>query len=88
MAAARAGRKPKSASDLESEMETLKSDLSRITDQLTVAATRKGREAVTAVRDVADNVAGTFQDSVQERPLATLGLAVGLGFLMGAIWRK
>jgi ElaB/YqjD/DUF883 family membrane-anchored ribosome-binding protein len=55
---------------------------------LTQVATRKGREAATAVRDVAGNVADTVEESVQERPLATLGLALGLGFLMGAIWRK
>jgi ElaB/YqjD/DUF883 family membrane-anchored ribosome-binding protein len=88
MAAARTGRKPRSASDLEGELETLKQDISRITDQLTQVATRKGREAATAVRDVAGNVADTVEESVQERPLATLGLALGLGFLMGAIWRK
>lgn len=87
MAAARS-RKAKSTSDLESELETLKGDLSRITDQLTGVASRKGREAATAVKDVAGNVADSFEQSVQERPLATLGLAVGLGFLMGAMWRK
>jgi ElaB/YqjD/DUF883 family membrane-anchored ribosome-binding protein len=88
MATRASGKRAKSASDLEGELDTLRQDLSRITDQLAQLATRKGREAATAVRDVAGNVAGTFEESVQERPLATLGLAVGLGFLMGAMWRK
>jgi ElaB/YqjD/DUF883 family membrane-anchored ribosome-binding protein len=87
MATAR-GRKAKTTGDLEGELETLRGDLTRITEQLTELAGRKGREAATAVRDVAGNVAGSFEESVQERPLATLGLAVGLGFLMGAMWRK
>jgi ElaB/YqjD/DUF883 family membrane-anchored ribosome-binding protein len=88
MAAARASKKAKSAGDLETELETLRQDLTRLTDQLGQLATRKGREAATAELDVAGNVADTFEESVQERPLATLGLAVGLGFLMGAMWRK
>jgi ElaB/YqjD/DUF883 family membrane-anchored ribosome-binding protein len=81
-------RKAKSTSDLEGDLETLKDDISRIADQLSQIAKRQGREAATAVRGAAENVAGTLEDSVQERPLATLGLAVGLGFLMGAMWRK
>ncbi len=45
-------------------------------------------EAADAMRDVRDSFAGAVEESVQERPLATLAMAVGLGFVLGAIWRR
>ena len=30
----------------------------------------------------------TLEDLIQQRPLATVGLALGLGFLIGAAWRR
>jgi ElaB/YqjD/DUF883 family membrane-anchored ribosome-binding protein len=53
-----------------------------------VASAREAqRDAVEAVRDVRDNVADAIDKSVRDRPYATLALAVGLGFIVGAIWR-
>ena len=51
-------------------------------------ASDKGREAVDAVRDVADTFGEALEDSLQRRPYATLALAAGLGFLFGATWRR
>jgi len=48
----------------------------------------KGKEAVRAVRDVRDNVADAIDKSLDERPYTTLALAVGIGFLLGAIWAR
>jgi len=47
-----------------------------------------GKEAVRAVRDVRDNVADAIDKSLDERPYTTLALAVGIGFLLGAIWAR
>jgi ElaB/YqjD/DUF883 family membrane-anchored ribosome-binding protein len=47
-------------------------------------AGRKGQEAMDNVREVGDAI----EKSVTKRPYATLGLAVGLGFLFGATWRR
>ncbi|HXW19187.1 MAG TPA: DUF883 domain-containing protein [Roseiarcus sp.] len=45
-----------------------------------------------ALSDAAQNAAAslgeTLEDLVQERPLATLGVALGLGFLLGLTWRR
>jgi ElaB/YqjD/DUF883 family membrane-anchored ribosome-binding protein len=30
----------------------------------------------------------SLEDAIQQRPLATLALAIGLGFLAGVIWRR
>jgi len=48
----------------------------------------KGKEAVQAVREVRDNVADAIDKSLDERPYTTLLLAVGIGFLLGAMWAR
>jgi ElaB/YqjD/DUF883 family membrane-anchored ribosome-binding protein len=49
-------------------------------DRLGVVANRAQSQAST--------LGDSLEDAVQERPLATLALALGLGFLAGVIWRR
>jgi ElaB/YqjD/DUF883 family membrane-anchored ribosome-binding protein len=51
-------------------------------------AEAKGQEAVDAVREVGDNVVDAIDESLRRRPYTTLALAVGIGFLFGATWRR
>jgi ElaB/YqjD/DUF883 family membrane-anchored ribosome-binding protein len=51
-------------------------------------AGQKGQEAVDNVREVGDTLAVAVDKSVTKRPYTTLALAVGLGFLLGATWRR
>jgi ElaB/YqjD/DUF883 family membrane-anchored ribosome-binding protein len=51
-------------------------------------AEAKGQEAVNAVREVGDNVVDAIDESLRRRPYTTLALAVGIGFLFGATWRR
>jgi ElaB/YqjD/DUF883 family membrane-anchored ribosome-binding protein len=48
----------------------------------------RGRDAVDAVREVGDNMAEAIDQSLKHRPYTTLALAVGIGFLFGATWRR
>jgi ElaB/YqjD/DUF883 family membrane-anchored ribosome-binding protein len=48
----------------------------------------KGKEAVDAVREVGDNMAEAIDRSLKQRPYTTLALALGVGFLFGATWRR
>jgi ElaB/YqjD/DUF883 family membrane-anchored ribosome-binding protein len=48
----------------------------------------KGMEALDAVREVGNNVVEAIDDSLAKRPYTTLLLAVGIGFLFGAAWRR
>ena len=48
----------------------------------------KGQEAVDAVREVGDNMVDAIEESLKHRPYTTLALAVGIGFLFGATWRR
>ncbi len=48
----------------------------------------KGLEAVDAVREVGDNMVDAIDVSLKTRPYTTLALALGIGFLFGATWRR
>jgi ElaB/YqjD/DUF883 family membrane-anchored ribosome-binding protein len=48
----------------------------------------KGMDAVDAVREVGDNLVDALDESLKKRPFTTLALAVGIGFLFGATWRR
>ena len=48
----------------------------------------KGQEAVDAVREVGDNMVDAIDQSLRKRPYTTLALAIGIGFLFGATWRR
>jgi len=48
----------------------------------------KGRDAVRGVTEVGDNVANAIDKSLERRPYTTLALAVGLGFVLGAMWKS
>jgi ElaB/YqjD/DUF883 family membrane-anchored ribosome-binding protein len=48
----------------------------------------KSREAVDAMREVSDKFVATIDESIKNRPYTTLAIAIGLGFLFGATWRR
>lgn len=50
--------------------------------------TAKGQEAVDAVREVGDNMVDAIDELLKKRPYTTLALAVAIGFLFGATWRR
>ena len=96
--------------DIQADLESLRSDVTRLGNQLAdIFASRggaawsrarsnvegvmsdvgaKGQEAVEAVREVGDNVVDAIDESLKTRPYTTLALAVGIGFLFGATWRR
>ena len=41
-----------------------------------------------AAHDAASSMEESLEEIITERPLATVGLALGLGFLIGAMWRR
>lgn len=51
-------------------------------------ATRKGSEALEAAQDAAATLEESIEDAIVQRPLAAVGLALGLGFLIGVTWRR
>lgn len=48
----------------------------------------RGNAALDAAQDAAYSIEETLEDVIQQRPLATVGIALGLGFLIGVTWRR
>jgi ElaB/YqjD/DUF883 family membrane-anchored ribosome-binding protein len=48
----------------------------------------RGSAMMDAAHDAAASIEETLEDVITQRPLATVGLALGLGFLIGATWRR
>ena len=41
-----------------------------------------------AAQDYASSLEESLEDTITQRPLATVGIALGIGFLIGAAWRR
>ncbi|SDT40969.1 DUF883 family protein [Bradyrhizobium canariense] len=48
----------------------------------------RGAAVMDAAQDAAYSIEETLEDAITQRPLATVGLALGIGFLIGATWRR
>ena len=50
--------------------------------------TERGSAMMDAAQDAAGSIGETLEDAITQRPLATVGIALGLGFLIGVTWRR
>ena len=48
----------------------------------------RGSAMMDAAQNAASSIEETLEDVITQRPLATVGLALGLGFLIGVTWRR
>jgi ElaB/YqjD/DUF883 family membrane-anchored ribosome-binding protein len=48
----------------------------------------KGKDALDAAREAGDDLVQAIGESLEKRPYTTLAVAAGIGFLLGAIWRR
>jgi ElaB/YqjD/DUF883 family membrane-anchored ribosome-binding protein len=74
--------------DVKANVQSVIADAGEKGQQALKYAEQKGQEAMDNVREVRDTLAVAVDKSVTKRPYTTLALAVGLGFLFGAIWRR
>jgi ElaB/YqjD/DUF883 family membrane-anchored ribosome-binding protein len=51
-------------------------------------ASERGGAVMDAAQDAATSIEETLEDVITQRPIAAVGLALGLGFLIGATWRR
>ena len=47
-----------------------------------------GNDALDAAQDYASTLEESLEDAIVQKPLAAVGLAIGLGFLIGVTWRR
>jgi ElaB/YqjD/DUF883 family membrane-anchored ribosome-binding protein len=50
--------------------------------------TTRGSDMLDAAQDAAVSIEETLEDAIAQRPIAAVGLALGLGFLIGVTWRR
>lgn len=48
----------------------------------------RGNAMMGAAQDAASSIEESLEEVITQRPLATVGLALGLGFLIGVVWRR
>ncbi|MCK1713214.1 MULTISPECIES: DUF883 family protein [unclassified Bradyrhizobium] len=48
----------------------------------------RGSAMMDAAQDAYGSIEETLEDAITQRPLATVALALGIGFLIGAAWRR
>src|SRR6185312_10633182 len=57
-------------------------------DSIISDVSERGSAALDAAQSAVTTLEDTLEDAIQQRPLATVGLAIGLGFLIGVTWRR
>ena len=57
-------------------------------DSVLSDAGEQGSAALAAAQDAATTIEETLEDAITQRPLAAVGVAIGLGFLIGVTWRR
>jgi len=48
----------------------------------------RGNAMMGAAQDAYGSIEETLEDAITQRPLATVGVALGIGFLIGIAWRR
>jgi ElaB/YqjD/DUF883 family membrane-anchored ribosome-binding protein len=48
----------------------------------------RGSAMMGAAQEAASSLEETLEDAITQRPLATVGIALGIGFLIGLAWRR
>jgi ElaB/YqjD/DUF883 family membrane-anchored ribosome-binding protein len=51
-------------------------------------AQERGNAAMEAAQDAAASIEETLEEAIRERPVASIAVALGLGFLIGVTWRR
>src|SRR5579863_6709154 len=74
--------------DVKANVESAIADAGDRGQQALNYAGQQGQQAMDNVREVGDTLAVAIEKSVTKRPYVTLALAVGLGFMFGAAWRR
>jgi len=57
-------------------------------DQTFDDMSERGSAMFDAAQEAANSLEERLEDVISQRPLATVGLALGLGFLIGVTWRR
>ena len=57
-------------------------------EQVVDDVSERGSAMMDAAQDAASSIEETLEDAITQRPLATVAVALGIGFLIGVAWRR
>ena len=63
-------------------------DVADRAEQLAGRVAEQSRDAGNKVQEVAGNLKGAVDKSIEDQPMATLAMVAVLGFVLGAIWKS
>ncbi len=66
----------------------VKERIRRLRDSVEETVADAGERGRDTILEVTDNLGEAIEDALRTRPLTTVALAVGLGFLFGTAWRR
>ena len=69
-------------------LEELRKRVSRVRADFRKVASEISSNKPTTVVAVADKIVDPVEDTLGERPIATIALGFGLGFILGKMWRR
>jgi len=70
------------------EADELKNRIEQVRTKFESTVSEVGGSGRDAIHELGENIADIVEESLRERPIATLALAAGLGFLVGAAFRR
>ncbi|PIV73381.1 MAG: hypothetical protein COW55_13290 [Rhodobacteraceae bacterium CG17_big_fil_post_rev_8_21_14_2_50_65_11] len=86
--AARNTKAPTSEHDIGQQIETLRADLARLTEALTEEMTDGLQTAGRKIGQTGADAKSRATNAVLDHPLTAIGIAVGIGLLLGLVARK
>jgi ElaB/YqjD/DUF883 family membrane-anchored ribosome-binding protein len=69
-------------------LDKIKDRMGRMQGELDETLSDVGERSREALTDVSEHLSEALQESLQEHPVTTVALALGLGFLVGTAWRR
>jgi len=70
--------------EISNHLANLRKDLEALTGQIK----RTGDHQIARMQDTADEALKAVEDTVRQNPISALGVALGLGFLVGIVLRR
>ena len=81
LAAAPPSEEPQAREELRKRISRVRADFRKVASELS-------SDKPTTVVAVADKIVEPVEDALGERPIATIALGLGLGFILGMMWRR
>ncbi len=89
----------RASENIQADIDALREDITKLARRLSDLVSSTGDSAlrqaksgiddtIARARDTGDELTDALNDAVKTRPLTTLAVVAGIGFVLGAVWRR